>query len=298
MRKLSYEQLVLGLRASGIERGDIVHVQSDLLRIGPIDCAPGREQMLEFYLNAFHEVLGDEGTLTTCTAFEDYGRYGTSYVREQSPSRLGAFSEYIRLRPGAVRSLHPIVSVTGLGPRAEELCGGNHFDGFGYASPWGRLHQANAKILTLGMGVRGGGTTFFHYVENLYGVPYQYTKLFVYPVFSQGAQVSGPFTMSVRYLDYGVVNTPIRVKTRMVELGEAAEIVIGRAPSWCASAQTIVGRMMQMFDEDRWTMLEEPPRFRAGEIPMDGITGEMQVYYDGADPQGLKEIRQSTSDLG
>jgi aminoglycoside 3-N-acetyltransferase len=298
MRRLRYEELVSALRASGIERGDVVHVQSDLLRIGPVDCPPGRERMLEFYLSAFQEVLGEHGTLTTCTAFEDYGRYGTPYVREESPSRLGAFSEYIRLRPGAVRSLHPIVSVTGLGPQAGELCGGNHFDGFGYASPWGRLHRVDAKILTLGMGMRGGGTTFFHYVEKLYGVPYQYTKLFVYPVFSQGRQVPGPFTMSVRYLDYGIVNTPVRVKTRMVELGEATEVMTGRAPTWCAPAQAVVERMMQMFDDDRWVMLEEPPRFRPGEIPMDGLTGELRVYYDSSDPQGLREIRQSTNDPG
>jgi len=298
MRKFTYEELVQGLHAAGIESGDVVHVQSDLLRMGPVDCAPGRENILAFYLDAFREVLGGHGTLTTCTGFEDYGRYGTPYVREESPSRLGAFSEYIRTRPGAVRSLHPIVSVTGLGPRAEELCGGSHFDGFGYASPWGRLHRANAKILTLGMGTHGGGTTFFHYVEKLYGVPYQYTKLFPYPVLAGGQQVPGPFTMSVRYLDYGVVNTPVRVKTRMVELGEAAEVMTGRAPTWCASAQTVVERMMQMFDEDRWMMLEEPPRFRSGEMPMDGVTGELKVYYDKADPQNLREIRQDIHDGG
>lgn len=298
MKKLERRDLVTALRELGLEAGDVVHVQSDLLRIGPVDCPPGREHMLDFHLGAFQEVIGPNGTLTTCTAFEDYGRFGTPYVREESPSRLGAFSEYVRTRPGAVRSMHPIVSVAGIGPRAEEICGGNHFDGFGYASPWGRLHRANAKILTLGMGRRGGGTTFFHYVEKLYGVPYQYTKMFNHPVYSGGVRVPGIFTMSVRYLDYGIVNTPVKVKSRMVDLGEAREVMTGRAPTWCASAETVVRRMMQMFDDDRWTMLEEPPRFRPGEIPMDGLTGELKVYYDKADPGGLHEIRQSTNDAG
>jgi aminoglycoside N3'-acetyltransferase len=258
----------------------VVHVQSDLLKIGPVDAPPSREGILEFYLASLLHAVGSEGTVTTCTAFEDYGRYGTPFVREESPSRLGVLSEYIRTRPGAVRSVHPIMSVAAIGKRAEELCGGNHFDGFGYASPWGRLHRANAKILTLGMGAGGGGTTFFHYVEKLYGVPYQYTKIYSAPVYSEGKPVPGPFTLSVRFLDFGIENTPVRVKTRMVQLGEAREFKTGACMSWCAESQTVVDRMMQMFDEDRWMMLERSPRFRQGVMPMDGPTGEMKTSYD------------------
>lgn len=280
MNKLTYDMLLAGLRDCGIKRGDIVHVQSDLFSLGPVDCEPNRAAILDFYLRGFLEAVGPEGTVTTCTAFEDYGRFGTPFVRESSPSRLGAFSEHIRTRPDAVRSRHPIVSVTAIGARAKELCDGDHFDGFGYSSPWGKLHRANAWIMTLGMDVNGGGTTFFHYVEKLYGVPYQYTKLFNTPVYSDGRQIEGHFTMSVRYLDFGIVNTPIRVKNRMLELGEAKDIKIGLSKSWCARAGTIVDRMMQMFDEDRWMMLEQPPKFRPGELPMDGQTGELRQYYD------------------
>ena len=287
MRLLESHELVAALRDLGISRGDVVHVQSDLLCIGPVAGAHEREDILAFFFDAFTQVLGREGTLTTCTAFEDYGRYATPYVLEESPSRLGAFSEYLRTRPGAVRSIHPIVSVTGIGPRAAELCAGSHYDGFGYSSPWGRLHRANAWILTLGMGAKGGGTTFFHYVEKLYGVPYQYTKMFPHPVYAGGARVPGPFTMSVRFLDYNIVNSPVRVKTRMLETGEAREVRAGRAPIWAARAETVVARMMQMFDEDRWMMLESPPTFRAGEIPTDGTTGELRVHYDLANPDKI-----------
>ncbi|MDP3183188.1 MAG: AAC(3) family N-acetyltransferase, partial [Desulfobaccales bacterium] len=144
MRALKYEELVRALERGGVARGDIVHVQSDLRRIGPVDCEPSREAMLAFYAAAFQEVLGPEGTMTVGTSFEDYARYGIPFVREESPSRQGAFSEYIRTRTGAVRSLHPIVSVTGLGARSEEICGGPHYNGFGYESAWGRLHRLNA----------------------------------------------------------------------------------------------------------------------------------------------------------
>lgn len=280
MKVLTRAELIAGLGSCGIGRGDVVHVQSDLRRIGPVDAPLTGDDLCQFYLEAFQEVLGPEGTLSVCTAFEDYGRFGTPFVREESPSRLGVFSEYVRTRPGAVRSMHPIMSVTALGARAEEFCGGPHFEGFGWSSPWGRLHRANAYILTLGMGRTGGGTTFFHYVERLYGVPYQYTKIYTAPVYSDGKKLAGPFTLAVRYLDYGIVNTPVRVKSRLVDAGEAVEVTIGRAPTWCARADVVVARMTHMLDEDRWSMVERPPTFRAGEMPMDGPTGPLQETYD------------------
>jgi aminoglycoside 3-N-acetyltransferase len=296
MRPLALEELVTALRGLGLAAGDVVHVQSDLRRIGPVDAPITIEGVCGFYLDGFREVLGPAGTLTTCTAFEDYGRYGTPFVREESPSRLGMLSEYIRTRPGAIRSIHPIMSVAGLGPRAEEICGGPHFDGFGWESPWGRLHRANAKILTLGMGSAGGGTTFFHYVERLYGVPYQYTKIFTAPVYANGREIEGPFTLSVRYLDYSIVNTPVRVKTRMVERGEAIEVRTGRTSSWCAAAEVIVDRMSAMFSDDRWVMLEAPPRFRPGEIPMDGTTGPLVEVYDRTGIPDILRDHRSVSD--
>lgn len=283
MRLLPKSEINGALCDLGIGPGDIVHVQSDLRRIGLVDAPLTRDGQCDFYLEALQEVVGPEGTITCCTSFEDYGRYGTPFVREDSPSRTDMFSEFLRTRPGAVRSMHPIVSVTGLGPRAEEICGGSHYEGFGYQSAWGHLHRANAKILTLGMDADGGGTTFFHYVERLYGVPYVYTKLFTYPVVAYGKPVPGLFTMSVRYLDFHIVNTPVKVKNSMLAAGLARQVRTGRAASWCAGAQDVVDHMMLLLDRDRWVMLEQPPNFRPGVLPMDGLTSELQVVYDKAE---------------
>ena len=172
---LTHRELTETLREAGLGPGDVVLVQSDLLQVGPVEAGRNREDILEFYLTAFQEVLTSEGTLAVLTAFEDYGWIGTPFIREESPSRSGVFSEYVRTRPGAVRSMHPIASITGLGRQAEEICGGPHYDGYGYDSPWGRLHRLNARIMTFGYCFRPDGMTFLHYVENLYGVPFLYT---------------------------------------------------------------------------------------------------------------------------
>ena len=240
-----------------------------------------REAILEFFLAAFTEVLGTKGTLCVGTSFEDYARYGVPFVLEQSPSRQGAFSEYIRTRPGAIRSLHPIVSVTALGPHASAICGGPHYEGFGYESAWGRLHRSNAKIVALGLGIeREGGTTFFHYLERLYGVPYQYVKVYDTPVFSQGKEVEGDFSLSVRYLDFGILNNTLRFKRRLVERGLANCVPVGAGQMMVSSCEGIIDEGMICLNEDRYFLLESKPTFRRGEIPFDGNTGEMLKVVD------------------
>jgi aminoglycoside 3-N-acetyltransferase len=281
MSKLSFEKFVVQLRDAGLQKGDIVHVQSDLARIGPVDAASSRESILEFFHAGFREVLGDAGTISVGTSFEDYARFGTPFVVEESPSRQGAFSEYVRTRSGSLRSIHPIVSVSAMGPKAAEICGGPHFNGFGYESAWGRLHRLNAKILALGLGVEHeGGTTFFHYLENLYGVPYQYTKVYTVPVFAGGKPVRGLFTMSVRYLDYGIVNDTLRFKRRLVEKGKALDAPVGRGRMMISDCKSVIEVGFECLTQDRYFLLGAVPTFRQGEIPMDGPTGPMQIVYD------------------
>lgn len=280
MKKLSLHEFTDALQAAGLQAGDTVHVQSDLRVIGPVEAPLSREGMLEFYLRGFQEVLGPGGTLTVLTATMSCARYGTPFVREETPSEVGVFSEFVRRQPGAVRSLHPILSVAGLGPQAEGICGGAHFEGVGLDSPWGRMQRSGAKTMTLGMGADGGGTTYFHFIESSYGVPYKYVKVMPCAVVAAGSEVPGLFTMSVRYHDFNIKNTPVRLKRRLLERGLATEVQTGHARTWttnCADAFTVG---IEALREDRWFLLEDPPRFRPGEIPTDGPSGAMRLRYD------------------
>jgi acyl-CoA synthetase (AMP-forming)/AMP-acid ligase II/aminoglycoside N3'-acetyltransferase len=280
-RFISAADLTAVLHEAGLESEDTVLLHSDIGRVGVTEAGYDREGTLDFYLSGFLNVLGPKGTLCVCTSFEDFGRYGTPFIRENSPSRLGAFSEYVRTRPGAVRSMHPILSITSLGASAEEISGGSHFDGFGYDSPWGRLHRLNAKQMTLGMsGYPTIGLTFVHYIEHLYGVPYQYTKIYQAPVFAAGDRVPGPFTMSVRYLDFGITYDSTRLRDLMLQTGDAKRVPLGDDAVFCTTSEKMTARAVECLSRDRWFFLKTPPNFRAGVVPMDGTTGEMKDVYD------------------
>ena len=88
------------LRAVGIGAGEIVHVQSNLRRVGRVEGANDAAGFLKFYLQGLLDVIGPEGTISVHVPFLDYGRYGTPFIVEESPSEAGAFSEFIRKLPG------------------------------------------------------------------------------------------------------------------------------------------------------------------------------------------------------
>jgi aminoglycoside N3'-acetyltransferase len=244
--------------------------------MGPVEAPARREAVLEFYFGALREVLGPDGTISVFTATYSLGRSGDPFIREQTPSELGVFSEFIREQPGAVRSIHPLASLAACGPRAAELCGAPHREGFGYDSPWGRLHRANAAIVSVGIGLdQAAGTSFVHYVERLYGVPYRYTKILSTPVFANGKAVPGPFTLAVRYLDFGIENWTAPFKQQLVASAQARWRPLGASGVFLARANDFTDECVRRLNDDPWCLLKAPPHFIAGKKPCDGMSAEM-----------------------
>ena len=282
VQRISVQDIVHSLRSVGVERGDVVHVQSSLPHLGPVDSGDTPDQILDTYRKAFDEVIGDHGTLLVHTPFEDYARYGIPFTVELSPSRAGVFSEYVRTIPGAIRSTHPVVSTAGIGPKAAEICGGSHFEGFGYQSSWGRMHRSNVLMVTLGLEFRAG-LSFAHYIESLYGVPYQYCKVFSTPVESNGHVVDGTFTMRVRYLDYSIAIDLSRYQRELIRRGVGRTASCGRHLVQAVRAQDAFDVGVEMLENDVFSFLLSAPTFRSGEIPADGPTGHPGYLFDTKD---------------
>lgn len=273
MQTLTRDAFSAGLRQAGLQCGDVVFVQSRLYTLGPVDAAD-RVAYLRFFVDGIMDVVGDGGTLAVLTAFEDYGRYATPFVLETSPSRSGMLSEFVRGLPGAVRSRHPLLSMTAIGTRAEELCGGDQPDAFGAGSSWDRLRTMRAKILLLGVDFKDS-FTFGHYIEQSFGVPYAYVKLFQGECWADGRQLAGPFTANVRYLDYGVVYDFSRFERHLLEAGTVVRGRLGVGQFFLMSAAEVFAAGIDCLRRDRYFLLQGPPVFQPGKLPMDGPTGPM-----------------------
>lgn len=266
---INKKTVLSALSKLGNLEGETILIQSNLSNFGRVKDCFKKKDTLNFFYDCIMDTIGKKGTLLVLTSFENYARYGHAFDKKLTKSMSGAFSEYIRTKKGSFRSSHPVLSVSGIGSKAKEICEGNHFDGFGYDSPWGRIHRNNAMILSMGYSLAPDGMTFLHYVENLYGVPYQYNKVYDYPVLDNGKQLSGIFSMSVRYLDFEVENDQTKFKTILLKKGLAKKVKCGRSEIFGAKANDIVGLATQLFSKNRYVLLKKPPRFRRGEIPFD-----------------------------
>jgi aminoglycoside 3-N-acetyltransferase len=73
-------------------------------------------------------------------------------VRHQ-PSEMGLLTELFRRRKGVRRSLHPTVSVTALGPQADELVAGHHLakTSFGEGTPFATMAERRTAIVGIGI---------------------------------------------------------------------------------------------------------------------------------------------------
>jgi aminoglycoside 3-N-acetyltransferase len=164
MADASLESVLDGL---GIRRGGVLMVHASLRGTGT---HPRR------VLAALRKVLGPGGTLvvpaftpensTTSRAHRrlvaGLSKQETHRLRARMPPfdpdltpcpEMGAFAEWVRNAPGAVRSTHPQTSLAGLGPRAAGLLADHdprcHL---GERSPLARLYDADAQILLLRVG--------------------------------------------------------------------------------------------------------------------------------------------------
>lgn len=176
--------LVAAFHAAGLRRGQVVYSHSNIGYFGIPEEGNDRDTASRVVLEAFQEVLGSEGTLVVPT-------YTYSFCKHQifdpdvTPSTCGGWSEFVRLRPGAVRSHEPIFSVAAIGPKAEDLTRDMPQECFGPNSIWDRLLKHDAVICNLNVWVI---STFIHYVEKTLNVPYRFDKLFPGVISHRGVQ--------------------------------------------------------------------------------------------------------------
>lgn len=174
---LSVEELRNALGSVGVARGDTLFCHVSLDALGTLESTDSPQLLL----NCLLETVGDEGTILVPTYTFSFCRQEEFNVRN-SPTQRGPWStstdflEFVRSRPGAVRSRDPIYSVAGIGQRAKELLMDLPNTCFGKGSLHDRLVQAGGKICTIGVGLQE--VTFLNHVEEMADVPLRFKKLY------------------------------------------------------------------------------------------------------------------------
>ena len=236
MRAITENEFKTALADVGISNGQIIMVHSDLTRIGWVTNAKSRTDFLDFYFKSLLRQVGPEGTLVVLTCTESFARDNVPFNYEQSPSEQGVLSEFIRNKKGTIRSLHPLFSVAAYGAKSQRICGtGICNTAFGYGSPFQKLYEMDAQILCIGVDLLS--ITFVHHVEQMYGVPYGYTKEWDNKVYRGGKISNERFFAFVRYLDSDINYNFSKMQNLLLENGLAKKSPLGLGAIWSVSAR-------------------------------------------------------------
>lgn len=167
---LTHSQLAAALEAVTVRSGDGLLVHSALQFLGR------PEGGLQMVLETLLEAVGPQGTIAV-PAFPFTFHHGIDYDPETTPSKgMGAFSEYVRQQPDALRTSHPMQSVAVIGRQAADLAGRDTLSAFDDGSAFDRMLQLGFKLLLLGADIQAA--SMVHYSEQRAGVPYRYWKDF------------------------------------------------------------------------------------------------------------------------
>ncbi len=234
------------LERLGVGGGQLLMVHSSLSSLGYVIAGA------QTVVGALLDVLGPRGTLvmpafspeiSDPVGWDDptFTGEALSIARDNlptfdpaiTPTSMGAIAETFRTWPGALRSAHPQVSVTALGPLAPKIVAPHELEwGQGAGSPFERLYDLDTKILLLGVGFNRA--TILHYAESL--VPHGRRKTRSIPIDQNGERswTSVP--------DVGDdLNTHFpRIGEEFVKTGGAAVGFIGKAPSTLVSSRDLV----------------------------------------------------------
>lgn len=169
MTEVIREDIVAGLRAIGLPRGATALVHSSLSSFGHV--AGGADTVID----ALIEAAGSEGTVVvpTLTGSAALGPDNPPFFDVRTtPCWTGRIPETFRLRPSALRSLHPTHSVAAIGRRSQELLADHELSPTpcGPATPYGRMAASDDSfVVFLGVGLQNNTT--MHHVEEVAGVP-------------------------------------------------------------------------------------------------------------------------------
>ncbi len=257
-----FDDLVHAYKTLGVQRGGLIYVTSHLFGVADYE-ERGSRALIDAHYRALRACLGEEGTLVVATSSTALCNTDTVFdIDETSGTESGAFSEYVRTRPGTYRSFHPFVSYVAEGPLAEALTTNTSRYCYGPETPEGRMVERNALHISVGLPPQKTCSTV-HHVEQIMAVPYRYTKEFIHPVRRNDTVSDEPFYMHVWYRDIDLErDSNIKLFAELSKNMKINKAHVGRGAIYSYSMQEFVTYACRAFADDPYIWCKTPPSRR------------------------------------
>lgn len=184
------------LKRLPLAKGDVLFIHSNLGFFGRPEGTETSAQLCNLFFDALLRRIGNKGTLVVPAFTYSFPRRQV-FDPTESPAEMGTFAEWLRIHPDARRSCDPCYSVVAVGAEAEALTAQTAENSFAPESFFGRFLDADGVVLNLNF---DAGSTFLHYLERKFSVPYRFDKTFEGHIRERGETSLAKSTIFVRYL--------------------------------------------------------------------------------------------------
>ena len=188
---ITESELVDNLLAIGVVKGDTLLVHSSLSKMGYLKDGP------KTFVDALFTVVGETGNILMPTSSNAV--FQLNYIQNtpffdviNSPSKLGAITEYFRTLTNSVRSLNATEPVSAIGPLADYFTK-DHFNQltpYNAHSPFYKVGEQNGKILYIGVTLDNAGTSLHTLEDEIkdFKYPVYYPTIFDFMVIDKEGQ--------------------------------------------------------------------------------------------------------------
>ena len=243
-----FKDIVDVLKKAGIKSGDVLMINADLGRFGKLGEIINREEFASIFIEAFRQTVGEEGTLIVPTFTYSFCN-NEIYDPDNTPSKVGLFTEQLRKRKGAFRSIHPMFSVAAVGKRAEELTKSIGKNSFGKGSIYDKLQKIkNSKYVIFG--VDYFACTQIHYIEEILKAPYRYVKKFKGKIRKGNKVYNDEYEFYVRRLDRKAIPDFSKIEKHLLDAGFLKKVLFGYDYISVAKISDIYREGIKMFKKD------------------------------------------------
>lgn len=257
----TYNDIVTSLKNSGIKNGDTVFFTTSLGMVGipPADVNT-EEKLNKLFFDAIKEVLGEKGTILVPTYSYTFGKSTITspavFDPKTTQSQIGPFTNFFLKQPGVVRSLEPMMSIAGFGPRVKEFLNNLPPTSYREGSTFSRLVKSDAKCCSIGLGPNW--VPFIHYADWLYQAPFRYDKFFHGFIGVDKKTIPLSWIYTVRILAKESIASAHKVGRLAEESGIWQYVLLGRARVYTAKLREYFNFICGHLEKDKWFLATGP----------------------------------------
>ena len=166
---------------------------------------------------------------------------------------MGVFSEYVRQRPEARRTLHPMQSLAVVGHWASDLAGRDTPSAFDPGSAFERMLELDFRLLLLGADIQA--VSMLHYSEQRARVPYRYWKEFQGQVRTPAGWQNRAYLMFARDLEAGARIELYPVQALLEQRGQWLSTPLNYGQLSLCRLADFVSAVDEFLTEDPWSLV-------------------------------------------